>query len=174
MKNGSDNKTLRFVIFILVFMIVVMFFVFIFVIPSIKTYKSKKAEYFFQKRQEAQLREKRQTLEQELKSLQKKYKDSLGSFANDFNKSGFLTLAKRYFSNVSLKEIKKTKSESGLDIYEFHADFNADTPIKFYEFVDALKGIDNVIKINFPVVLQAVNDKIDLKFNMSVYHVKEK
>ncbi len=172
MSESSNKKTLRFIIFILAFMVVVMFFVFVFVIPSIKTYKNKKAEYSFQKRQEILLEEKQQALEKELNDLQNKYKTTLRAFANDFNENEFLALARRYFSNVNLKQMKKTKSESGLDIYEFSADFNANTPVKFYDFVEALKSIDNVIKINFPVILQATGGKIDLKFNMSVYHLK--
>ncbi len=173
MSEASNKKTLRFIIFILAFMVVVMFFVFLFVIPSIKTYKSKKAEYSFQKRQEIILREKRQELEKKLSDLQNRYKKTIKAFANDFNEDEFLTLAKRYFNNVNLKRMKKTKSESGLDIYEFSADFNANTPVKFYDFVENLKSVNNVIKINFPVILQASGGKIDLKFNMSVYHLKE-
>ncbi len=165
----ADNKTLKFLIFILAFLVIVMAFVFLFVIPSIKEFKHKKAEYYQQLKEQKHLAENEKKLQEKLRQLRKEHAAALESFKEEFQEDAFLKLAKKYFKNVQLtpKDVKKT--ESGLQIYEFRADFSASTPVQFYRFIDAVNRMKSVIKINFPIELEAQNSNISLKFNMSVY-----
>ncbi len=167
----NSSKTVRFMLFVLAFMAVVMLFVFLVVIPSIKTFKSKKAEYLYQKQQVQTLTSQKEKLEKSLQSVEKKYVDALRAFKNDFDEKAFLSVASQYFQNVKLTPKSEKKSESGLQIYAFKADFDARTPVQFYKFVDALQKMPNVVKINFPIVLDARDNKIHLQFNMSVYRL---
>ena len=164
-----DNKTLKFSIFILAFLSIVMVFVFVFVIPSIKEFKHKRAEYYRQMKVQKEFSSKEKFLQKELQRLQNKYAKSLALYKVPFEEKKFLGVAKKYFQNVKLTQKSVKKSESGLQIYEFTADFSAQTPVKFYQFIEAVNSMKNVVKINFPITLEARNNSIFLKFNMSVY-----
>ena len=164
-----DNKTLKFVIFILLFLAVVMAFVFLFVIPSIKEFKHKKAQYYQQLKAQKELSMREKELRETLQKLQTKYADALRSYKEPFNEEAFLKVAKKYFQNVKLTAKNRKTTESGLQIYEFTADFSAQTPVKFYQFIKAVNSMKNVVKVNFPIRLEARDGKIALQFNMSVY-----
>lgn len=170
--RANSNRTVRFMLFVLAFMAVVMLFVFLVVIPSIKTYKTKKAAYLYQQKHKHALTQSREQLAQKLQSSEKKYAGALDAFRNDFDEKAFLSMARRYFQNVTLTPQSEKKSESGLQIYAFRADFDAKTPVQFYKFVDALQQMHHVVKINFPVVLDAKDQKIHLQFNLSVYRLQ--
>jgi len=151
------------------FLVIVMAFVFLFVIPSIKEFKHKKAEYYQQLAQEKKLSQREKTLHTRLEKLNKKYAAALDAFKVPFDEKRFLEVSKKYFQNVKLIQKDVKKSESGLHIYEFTADFSAHTPVKFYQFIAAVNQMDNVVKINFPIKLEARGNDISIKFNMSVY-----
>ncbi len=167
----ANRKTIRFMLFILAFVAVVMLFVFLVVIPSIKTFKTKKAQYLQQMKMQHTLKSKKESLEQELVKIEKKYHKALEAFQKPFDEKAFLEVAKKYFQDVRLTPKDMKKTESGLQIYDFKADFDARTPIQFYRFVDELRQMQNVVKINFPIVLDAKNGVIHLQFNMSVYRL---
>lgn len=171
MATAPNSKTLKFMIFILVFLITVMLFVFLVVIPSIKTFKSKKAHYLHQLKMEERLRSKQTTLQQEYNRTVAKYAEKLKAFEHPFDKNAFLETAGHYFNHVTLTAQGAKKSESGLQIYRFQADFDANTPLQFYHFVDALQKMESVVKINFPIEVDAQNSKIHLRFNISVYQL---
>jgi len=166
-----NDKTLKFIIFILSFLAIVMAFVFLFVIPSIKSYKTQKTAYQYQTKKEKELSAKKAELEQALKDTEKKYENALNAFKEDFNETAFLQVAGKYFQNVKLVPQGHKTTESGLQIYQFHADFSAQTPVKFYQFIDELNRMKNVVKINFPIELLAQDKKIWLRFKMSVYRL---
>ena len=168
---ANRAKTVRFMLLILAFVAVIMLFVFLVVIPSIKTYKSKKAAWMVQKREKRELSAQQKRLEEELGSLRQKYARPIKAFQSDFDEEAFLALARKYFHNVRLTPKSHKKSESGLQIYDFKADFDARTPVQFYRFVEALQQMDNVVKINFPLIIDAQNSTIHLQFNMSVYRL---
>ncbi len=159
-------------LFVLAFVSVVMLFVFLVVIPAIKIYKSKKVQYREAIRTEKELTVKEQNLRTELERYRIEYNSTLRAFRHHFDEDAFLQLARTYFQNVRLTPHEKKKSESGLQIYRFNADFNARTPVQFYRFVDALQKIDNIIKINFPIEITSEGKNIRLQFNMSVYSLK--
>jgi uncharacterized membrane protein YhiD involved in acid resistance len=165
----ANSKTLKFIIFLFSFLAVVMVFVFLFVIPSIKEFKHKKAEYYQQIKAQKNLSKREKELKQQFEKLEKKYNTALSAFKKDFSEEEFLALAKKYFTNVKLIPGDKKKTENGLQIYKFTADFSARTPVKFYQFIDAVNKMENVVKINFPIELEAQDRNIVLKFNMSVY-----
>ena len=166
-----NDKTLKFMIFILTFLVVVTAFVLFFVIPGIKAFKTKKAEYYQQLRTEKRLAEEEKTLEAKLQQLKEKNAKVLHAFQKDFDEAEFLKMAHRYFKNVKLLPKRKRITESGLQTYEFEADFNADTPVQFYRFIDTINRMDNIVKINFPIILEAHNRIITIQFNMSVYRL---
>ncbi len=166
-----NDKTLKFTIFILAFLVVVTAFVLLFVIPGIKSFKTKKAEYYQQLRTEKHLVEEEKALTAKLEKLKATNQKVLRAFQKDFNETEFLNMAHRYFTNVKLVPKRKRTTESGLQIYEFEADFNADTPVQFYRFIDTVNQMDNIVKINFPVILEAHKRIITLQFKMSVYRL---
>ncbi len=170
----ENTKTLKFAIFIMSFLLIVMLFVFIFVIPGIKEYKTKKAQYISLQKNKLSLEEQKKELEKKLSFLKKENVDAIKSFSNDFNQSEFLLFSKKFFENIKLTHIKNQKTENGLEIYKFTADFNAKTPIRFYNFIDGLKNLKSVVKINFPIKLTSEGKSIKLVFNMSVYRLKHK
>jgi hypothetical protein len=172
MAAQTNSKTVRLMLFLLAFLSVVMLFVFLVVIPAIKTYKTKKALYRERLLTERKLSEKEQQLQKELETYKKEYSDTLEVFRHPFDETAFLEVARQYFQNVKLTPKEKKKSESGLQVYTFEADFNAQTPVKFYQFVDALQKMDSVVKINFPIEIESEGKIIRMQFNLSVYRLE--
>ena len=158
----------------MVFLLMVMLFVFVFVIPGIKQYKSKKAQYLYLQNANEKLVKVQDDLKSKLASLKKTHSAEIKSFSNDFNQTEFLLFSQKFFDNVKLTPKGQEKVENGLELYEFSADFNAKTPIRFYNFVDGLKNLKSIVKINFPIKLTSQNKAIKLIFNMSVYRLKNK
>lgn len=75
----------------------------------------------------------------------------------------------KYMSNVDIKELKIENKEAYLKkIVNIKA--NIDNPSKFYLLINALENFDNLVKIIYPISLEAQKNKnIALSFNLKIY-----
>lgn len=174
MNKSSVDATIKFLIFVLIFMIVVFVFVFVFVIPGIKGYKNAKSEYIVSSKYEKILQKEQKELQLELKKVKKENKKIIDLFSKEFDKDEFITFSKKYFDDVNLTKIKSDTNSSALNIYQFYADFKAQNPKQFYDFIKDLHNYKSLAKINFPITVTSKDSHLQIFFRMSVYSMNGK
>lgn len=174
MTKNSTNTTLKFLIYILIFMIIVFAFVLLIVIPGIKEYKGVQSDYAIEKKSYSALQEEQSKLEARLKEVKQQNKKVINIFSKEFNKTDFITNAKKYFDDAELKQIQNETNSSALKVYQFSADTHAQNPQRFYAFVKELQAYEGIVKINFPITISTENKLLKINFHMSVYSMRNK
>ena len=176
MAKNDSNSTIKFLIYILLFLIFTLFLLLVFIIPSIKEYKHKKAEYEMFRVQNEKLILQEESIKIKLKDSKEKNREILSSFKDDFNQSNFVNFSSAYFKdiNISLEDEKNSKNRR-FKTYHFSAILKKNTPTNFYDFIDDLKNYKNIVKINFPIKLMIKKGGMQIEFEMSVYNpIREK
>ncbi len=168
---ANQNKILKFIIFLLIFFLIFAAFLF-FIIPKIKEYKNKKAEYEQYIQQNQTLLKEQELLHKKIEELKSKKKQIISSFENEFNEIEFINFAKEFFDEVELIKNEQMSNEYGFDVYSFEAISKMKTPIKFYQFIEKLPQYHNVVKINFPIILEAEDDILSISFQLNIYKLK--
>ncbi len=174
MSKNSTNTILKFLIFLFLFMLIVFAFVFVFIIPQIKEYKSAKLSFSTNKVEYIKLQDRYKELEKQLQIIEKENKKTIDIFSKKFNKSRYLSFAKKYFDDVKLTKIQTDTNSSVLDIYQFDADIKTQNPKQFYNFIKGLENYEGVVKINFPITITAKDNHLEISFRMSVYSMSIK
>ncbi len=171
MAKSESNSTIKFLIYILLFLIFTLFLLLVFIIPSIKEYKHKKAEYEMFRVQNESLILKEKNTKLKLKDSIEKNSEILSSFTDDFNKSNFIEFSNSYFRDIDITLDNKNidKQNARFENYSFSALLKDNTPSNFYDFIDALKNYKNIIKINFPIKLMINKNGMQIEFELSVY-----
>lgn len=166
--------------YIFIFLIVCLLLIFAFILPNIKQYRAvsqinnsafasySKAKYILDGKNA------------ELNALKEENSFILQAYEHKFNKEHFIKFASKFFSNVSLEEIKDTSKSQASNkeqkyfSYELSITSASDTPKKLYAFLDALSKYDNIIKVEFPIQMKSDSDNnIITKFNIKVYSNKD-
>ena len=169
---SKKNTTLKFLIFILIFMIVVFAFVLLFVIPSIKDYKDSKLSYSNSQNLQTELQKEQEELISTLNIIKNKNKNIINTFSQEFKENEFISFTKKYFNDATLVKVHNESNSSALDIYKFNAKIKAKNPKQFYEFVKNLQNYNGIIKINFPITISSKDNFLEINFHMSVYSMK--
>ncbi len=172
MAKNQSNSTIKFLIYILLFLIFTLFLLLAFIIPSIKEYKHKKAEYEMFRVQNEILVVQEEGIKIKLKDSKEKHGEILSSFEDDFNQSNFVKFADNYFLDINIDSYDENDSIKSVRFkaYHFSSLLKNDTPTNFYDFIDALKNYKNIIKINFPIKLMIKKEGMEIEFEMSVYN----
>ncbi len=169
MIKGGVDTTIKFLIYLLIFLIVVLGFVFLFVIPGIKAYQSTKTEYNFNTQQYDTLQIKQKELIAKLALVKNENKDIIDKFSNKFDINEFEIFSKKYFDDVKLTKINSDTNSSALKIYQFSAAIKSKDPKQFYSFVKELDTYKGLAKINFPIKIISHNDSLKINFHLSIY-----
>ncbi len=172
MAKNESNSTIKFLIYILLFLIFTLFLLLAFIIPSIKDYKHKKAEYEMFRVQNETLIVQEEGIKIKLKDSKEKHGEILSSFEGDFNQSNFIEFADNYFRDIDINSYDENDSirSARFRAYHFSALLKEDTPTNFYDFIDDLKNYKNIVKINFPIELVIKKEGMQIEFEMSVYN----
>ncbi len=169
MAKKSSDSTIKFLIYILSFLIFVLLVLLLFIIPSIKAYKTAKADRYRYESQSQSLIAKKASMEEILSRQKRENSEIVKSFTTDFDEKSFLDFSNKYFENVQLKDMNESNSSSQFQMYTFSAKSLSKTPVDLYEFIDELDNYPSIIKINFPIVITSDGKSIDLQFEMSIY-----
>jgi hypothetical protein len=174
MTENSSKSTMKFLIYMSIFIVIVLAFVLLYVMPSIKEYKSAKSEYFYTNEENSQLEIKKNDILEQLKKLKSDNKNVITHFYRDFNSSKFHTLVQKYFENISLEKLQSKSDNSALEIYKFNATVKENNPRMLYNFINDLKSYENIIKINFPIEISTRDRNLNIDFHISVYSMTRK
>ncbi|MBZ7945911.1 hypothetical protein H2258_03380 [Campylobacter sp. RM9939] len=106
--------------------------------------------------------------EDKVTQLQNINKKNLDQFQQKFDEKKFNQFLKYYFKNIKITNIKLQSQEEYL-YKKLKIEGLMDNPKNFYNFIDALKDYDNLIKISYPIVLKATPKGIAINFSIEIY-----
>ncbi len=173
-KKSSSGGTVKFLIYILIFLILMLAFAFLFIIPEITKYKNAKVDYVMNSKKYTILQEDEKELSKRLNLIKEENRKIIETFSQEFNKEKFINYAKKYFDEVKLTKMDSDTNNSALKTYKFSANLKAQNPKKFYNFVKELQAYKGVVKINFPITITSQNSYLEIKFNLSAYSMNNK
>ncbi|WP_267523155.1 hypothetical protein [Campylobacter sp. MG1] len=91
---------------------------------------------------------------------------NLNKIKNSFNIDKLKTYCEQFFNNIDIKQIKTNKD---YDIYQLNMNTKVNSPKMFYNFIDKLNSVDNIIKIHLPIIMESNKETIKIKFNILIY-----
>jgi hypothetical protein len=112
-----------------------------------------------------------QTLER-LKKLQNDNAHIITAYKTPFNASQFEKVNKTYFKSLSVTPKITLEDEEEFSVYEVNATSKINSPIIFYNFLEAINKSDWIIGVNFPIHFKREADMIRSSFTMRVYSQK--
>ena len=106
--------------------------------------------------------------EDKVTQLQNINKKKLDQFQQKFDEKKFNQFLKYYFKNIKITNIKLQSQEEYL-YKKLKIEGLMDNPKNFYNFIDALKDYDNLIKVSYPIALKATPKGIAINFSIEIY-----
>jgi len=159
-------------LFFTLFVFIFLFLLGVFVTPSIKKFKINKKEYYITQHQ---LNKSENLLAQKTAQYQKLFKENkriIFALKREFNKENFTMFARKYMKIKSIKDKNISVYENNFIKKTYIVTAKLNTPVDFYNFVDASKNYKNIIKIYFPIVFKAKNGEINLLYKLEHFKVK--
>jgi hypothetical protein len=166
-KNSSDT-TIKFLIYILIFLLVVLFALLIFVIPNIKGYKYQKRDLEILQLKNRKLLDKESNLKRELELFKKDNRELFLLFDKDFKVEEFYDICKKFFVDIKIDKLDDLKDDKFIK-YRVSVISKNNSPDDFYRFIDEISKKDIKIKIDFPIELSLKNSKLHIDFDINIY-----
>jgi len=157
-------------IFLLIFVFV---FSFAILIPEGKEYRKQRMQL---RKESIELREYNDFRDETfhmLKNLQSENRHIIMAFDNTFKVEKFQQKYKEYFSALKLTKLSKIKDENDFSLYEVNSTSKIDSPVSFYNFLEALNKSNWIISIEFPINFTRENDLISSSFTMKVHKINK-
>jgi cell division protein FtsB len=173
MSKSSENSTIKFLIYVLIFLLSVLALLIFLVIPTIKSYKLNRSDLKTYNEKNENLILKEIELKKNIEIFKKNNNKLIKTFDNKFDEKDFIQYSNKYLKNIKLFKLKGNSNQS-FDDYNFTASTSTKSPKEFFEFVKNLKNYKSIIKINFPISLVSKPNKIDINLNMGVYKNSKK
>ncbi|MFA6195736.1 MAG: hypothetical protein WC656_03730 [Sulfurimonas sp.] len=172
MNINISRQTIYILVLTMFLFIFVLFFSFMVLIPEGQLYREqknalKKENLELQRYQEFNA----QTLER-LKKLQNDNAHIITAYKTPFNASQFEKVNKTYFKSLSVTPKITLEDEEEFSVYEVNATSKINSPIIFYNFLEAINKSDWIIGVNFPIHFKREADMIRSSFTMRVYSQK--
>lgn len=167
--NSDINIVKNFILFILSIALITAT-ISIFVIPNIKAYRELSSKFRQEMLTLENTKEFKSNIDREFNKIKSDGMEIISSFKNRFSKSKFTRDSRKFFSNISLKEVK-SEDESKFTTYEFSASANVKSPTNFYNFLEYLSTYSNVIKVDFPILFKSKGNIISTEFKLKVYNL---
>ncbi|MBZ7936046.1 MULTISPECIES: hypothetical protein [Campylobacter] len=108
------------------------------------------------------------TSEDKITQLKHNNEKNLDQFQQKFDEKKFNDFLKYYFKNIKITNIKIQTPQEYLR-KELKIEALMDNPKNFYNFINALKNYDNLIKVSYPITLKATPKGIAINFSVEIY-----
>ncbi len=174
MAKSSSNSTIKFLIFVLLFLVFVLLSLLLFIIPSVKSYKNSKRDLISLNSKNRSLAKEQFDLKANIDEIKAKNSRFFNEFDKKFDENNFKKFAQKFFSDVNLSKVKEQDLSSRFDRYQVFTISKHNSPTDFYAFVDGLQSYSKKIKINFPIIINTQNSKLELKFSVDIYNNTKK
>lgn len=166
-KSFEEINIVKILILTLSFISVCTALILFLLLPTLKSYKELSLKDNSQTALLNATKAKLNASEDKIAVLRGENNKSLEQFQTNFNEKNFQLFLSQFFKNI---EIKTLKNEN--ELYLKHTLFVSaymDSPKNLYDFIDALKNYDNLIKIDYPLNLKAKKEGVELSFVAKVY-----
>lgn len=106
--------------------------------------------------------------EYKIAQLKHNNKKNLDQFQQKFDEKKLDEFLKYYFKNIKITNIKIQTPQEYLH-KELKIEALMNNPKNFYNFINALKNYDNLIKVSYPIQLKATPKGIAINFSVEIY-----
>ena len=165
---------IKLLIFLVIFIFVTLLLISLLIFPNIKKYRVARGEFNQARVHKIRVQSVLKEREKELKKLRLDNRKIFAAFKHNFTKEEFLTSAKQFFNKATLKNVKQSSYTKEYDVYELNVTSSLKTPVKFYQFLDALNHYNNIVQADFPIDLKSNGDIIYSSFKIKVYGLLKK
>lgn len=160
-----------------IYLFVIALFLFIFVlvfsfstlIPSGKEYRAKRIDLSRATKDLRAYSDFHDETFTKLKDLQSANVRIITAFETTFSPQRFEEQNKKFFTDLSVQEIKFKEVETEFVVYEVNTTSKITSPTSFYDFLDSVNKSDWIIQINFPINFVRDAEMIKSSFTMKVY-----
>ncbi|MGG7048253.1 MULTISPECIES: hypothetical protein [unclassified Campylobacter] len=163
----------KLLLFILAFIIICFIMIFGFIIPNIKEYRKLTQQNSSVMSAYSKVKRIHDEKSKELEGLKEENVFIIKSYDTMFDQTKFIQFASKFFDNVKLTPIPDASSAHEFFLYELSVVTSIKTPQKFYDFLEALKQYESIIKAEFPIQMKGEGEKILTTFNIKVYGQKK-
>ncbi len=167
-KSLEEINILKLLIYALSFISVCTALILFLLLPTLKNYKQISIR---ENSQLAILKTTKSNLDfskNKIAILKNENNKSLEQFKQNLNVSNLNIFLQKYFQNIKIQEIKIEKKEKYLkNQLEIKATMN--NPRRLYDFIDALKNYNNLIKLDYPLNLKAGEQGIMINLTLKIY-----
>ena len=168
-KSLDNLNLLNFIIYVLIFLCVCSAIVVFLIMPSFKSYEQSRARLQTQDAINSDARSKLNISENRLYKLNLEYSRYLEKFTNDFSEEDFKKLLDKNFKEVDLL-IMQSGSTNEYPSKDIKVNALMQDPNALYSFIDSLKEYPNLLKIDYPLLLESVNQNdIKVQINLKLY-----
>lgn len=168
----EEIDLVKLLVYILIFVLICLMMVLFFIVPNVKEYRKIQHEMHLQNSHAVALSKEQESKTKTITAFKNREKALIRAFEIPFSKDRFTAFASKYFSDVKLSQLPPKDSDEPFFRYELNVTSSVQTPVKFYDFIDALQRYDNVIRVDFPIHMQGSGEHIRTTFNIKVYGVK--
>lgn len=168
----EEIDVVKLLIYVLIFIVVCLTMIFAFIMPNIKEYREIQYQNRAQAASVARINQIHNAKTSDLNALKERDRTIFKAYETKFSEENFAKFASTYFSDVKLAQIPNETNNEPFFRYELNVTSNIKTPTKFYDFIDALTKYDNIVRIDFPILMRENSGKIHTTFNIKVYGLK--
>ncbi|MBM0637499.1 hypothetical protein LNU06_05690 [Campylobacter sp. VicNov18] len=167
-KSLEEINLLKLLIYALSFISVCTALILFLLLPTLKNYQQaslrENSQFTILKAAKAKLN----VSKDKISDLRNENNKSLDQFKQNFNIKNFNIFLQKYFKNIEIKETNLEKPEKYLkNRLLIQATIN--NPRRLYDFIDALKNYNNLIKIDYPLKLKAAEQGIIINLTLKIY-----
>lgn len=166
-KSFEEINSLKLLILALSFVSVCTALILFLLLPTLKEYKQISMRENSQTALLNSTQKKLQTSEERIKFLRIENNKSLEQFQNAFDEEKFELFLNTFFKKVQIKTLKNDDEEYLKHSFIVQASMN--NPRQLYDFIDALKVFESLVKIDYPLSLKAKDKEILLSFVVKIY-----
>ena len=167
-KSLEEIDILKLLIWSLSFVSVCVALILFLLLPVLKSYKQENikenAQIALLKNEDLKLN----LSKDKITNLQTENNKSLEQFKQNFNVKNFNAFLQKYFKNVKIEKIDIKESKKYLK-EKIKISVSMPNPKNLYNFLDDLKGYDNLMRLNYPLLLEASKEGIETSFILEIY-----
>ena len=156
-------------IFLTVFTIITLLAVFLIISPVTDNFRQTKKEYYETKHKLEIITSEYKEKVKKLKKIKNINQKVLDAFKKDFNEKSFKSFVSSYMKIYSIKKIDSIKFQKSFIKTTYITESTIKTPKNFYDFINAIKNHQYIVRVYFPHKFIKHNKEINLTLKIEHY-----
>ncbi len=114
-------------------------------------------------------------LSEENSRLQEKNRKVIEALRVSFKKERMQQFGEEKLGQLDIQSSNLVPHDQNFIRYELNATTRITSPVRLYEFIDALNGYGNLAEMSFPIVIDADKDyNLDVRLHLNIYELSSK